>query len=487
MLFYAEFTLGNFKNWKADHATAFHLKQNPGEKRGVLEIRYEQFFDLESIYHKDVSGYEGLLLEVDSTSRGSVNLSITDCRGNLWHLSNPMETDHFRILFPFENFSNPMEKETRWGPASLETLRIHVESMEGNTTQTFIIHSLIPSGTHELIGPSIAIDPSFAYYRKPWKDIANEVRELGFTCVHVIIVNKIPIDKQKEIVGAFHDKNIACILRLFPTTDFEAYEAHPEWRQKSLDGSSRHDWRVYLCPNSAAFTEYTCGRIKEILGAVKYDAIELAEPWFEIWGGPYKENPTHGKYACLCDECRKRFREKSGIDPLDLFNESSPYYFLKKGNEERYEKWQQFRVDTVIEFSRRLYSAAKEVDPDIEIIHMHLSDATVEPEKSREYQAQDMDKAVKILQPDALIIQDAWQDWTKPDLKPEFAREYARAYVKRARDLKKNIIIKVHADIGSLKEMRRSYSWMREFSATAREGGFDGVVYYELSLGDYSR
>jgi hypothetical protein len=244
---------------------------------------------------------------------------------------------------------------------------------------------------------------------------------------------------------------------------------------------------VYLCPNAEAFTDYTCSRIWETLKAVKYDAIELAEPWFEIWGGPYKENPTHGKYACVCDNCRKLFQERTGIDPRVLFDENSPQYFRKKENAELYGKWVDFRVNSVIEFSGRLYRAAKEINPDIHIIHMHLSDATVEPEKSREYQAQDIDEAVKILQPDALVIQDAWQDWTKPDLKPDFVKEYARAYVKRLRSLKRDIIIKVHSDIGSLKEMRRSYSWMREFSAFAREGGFDGTVYYELSLGDYRR
>jgi glycerol-3-phosphate cytidylyltransferase-like family protein len=118
---------------------------------------------------------------------------------------------------------------------------------------------------------------------------------------------------------------------------------------------------------------------------------------------------------------------------------------------------------------------------------MHLSDCTVEPEKSREYQAQDPDASVKMLKPDILVIQDAWQDWTRKDLNPDFVKQYAVAYVKRIRDLDRKVHIKVHADIGSQKHMQRSYSWMREFSAHAREGGFDAPIYYEFSLGDYSR
>jgi hypothetical protein len=46
---------------------------------------------------------------------------------------------------------------------------------------------------------------------------------------------------------------------------------------------------------------------------------------------------------------------------------------------------------------------------------------------------------------------------------------------------------KIHADIGSQPEMRRSYSWMRRFSGYARLGGFAAPVYYEFSLGDFSR
>jgi len=336
-----------------------------------------------------------------------------------------------------------------------------------------------------LSGTSIAIDPAFQFYKaKSWDGWAEEIRKFNFSAVHIIIVAPISIAEQKKIVQAFHGCGIACALRIYPTTDFEAYEKHPEWRQKSLDGSSRHDWRVYLCPNAPGFTEHVCSRVMEMVGSVPYDAIELAEPWFEVWGGPYENNPNRGKYACLCDNCSHLFKEKTGTSPQDfLFNPQ----ILKSSNSQVYKSWQDFRVETIIRFSARIYEAAQKARPGLKTIHMHLSDCTVEPEGSREYQAQDIDAALKTLKPDILIIEDAWQDWTKPDLKPEFVKAYAKAYVKRSRAIIPDLIIKAHADIGSRKEMRRTYSWMRRFTAEARAGGFNSACYYEFSIGDFTQ
>ena len=335
-----------------------------------------------------------------------------------------------------------------------------------------------------LTSDSIAVDPAFEFYKKKsWKDWAEEIKSLGFNAVHIIIVANIPLQQQNLMVKTFHEKGMSCVLRLYPTTDFAAYELHPDWRQKMLDGSSRYDWRVYLCPNSEAFTEHACSEVRRILGAVPYDAIELAEPWFEIWGGPYAENPNRGKYACICDNCTRLFKAQTGADPTDFLNTPET---LNTTNYQIYHKWQDFRVNSILQFSKRLYDEALNVRPGICLIHMHLSDCTVAPEKSREYQAQDLDAALKFLKPDVLIIEDAWQDWTQPDLQPEFVRAYAEAYVARSRAIHPNIVIKAHADIGSLKPSRRNLAWMRQFGKEARAGGFNSIIFYEFSLGDYS-
>ncbi len=339
-----------------------------------------------------------------------------------------------------------------------------------------------------LHGPSVAVDPVFEIYRtRPWKDWAAELRNRGFTMVNLILVKWFPIEEQRAMVGAFHDAGLAVALRIYPTTDFEAYERHPEWRQISLDGTSSHSWRVYLCPNAKGFAVSMRERVRDLVGAVEYDAIELAEPWFEVWGGPYPENPTCGKYACLCENCRGRFLSEQGFDPAALFPEGGPNEFQKPENAGRYMLWQDFRVNSILDFSGILFLAAREARPEIQTVHMHLADCTVEPDRGREYQAQDLEAALMRLRPDMLIIEDAWQDWTRPELTPDFVEAYGNAYVTRARRIVKDIIIKAHADIGSLPEMRRDTQWMGRFSHHARRSGFDATVFYEYTLGNWGK
>ncbi len=189
----------------------------------------------------------------------------------------------------------------------------------------------------------------------------------------------------------------------------------------------------------------------------------------------------------MCENCREKFKTHSGTDPRELFDPKSERWFLKEANRALYEQWMDFRVDTILDFSKKLFDAARSVRPGIKIVHMHLSDCTVEPGRIREYQAQDFEKAIQVLHPDAMIIEDAWQDWEKPGTRPDFIRAYGAYYLETIRKLSSTIKVFGHADIGSLAPMQRSNSWMREFSMHAHEAGFDGVDYYEFTTGVFSR
>lgn len=335
-----------------------------------------------------------------------------------------------------------------------------------------------------VFGPTISVDPAFDFYKShPWSYWAKKIKEEGMTAVDIVIVwNHPTIEEQKPIVQAFHNAGLACRLRLYPTTDGEAYQQHPEWRQKLLNGQSKYDWRVYLCPNDTAFSAYMENKIEKICHDVPYDAIQLAEPWFEVWGGPYEENPAHGAYACLCDNCRRGFEKISGVDPILLFDKNNPYYFRKSGNKELYKKWIKFRVDSLNDFSIRCYAGAKRGRPGIKTIHMYLSDCNVKLNAVREYQAMDLEEIVTKIKPDMITIEDAWQDWTRPDLKPDFVLDYGKAYVQRIKKLAPDMKIQTHLDIGSGKETKRNLQFMREFSAYSVKAGFDSPSFYEYSV-----
>ncbi len=434
------------------------------------------------LFHKPVHGYEGIQIESGFTVPGQLKIQIVDVFGRSFEWGKSIDTGVNTLKIPWTDFHGSSDNCL----ATMEKMKVYfVPETKGK--QQWTIKSIMPYGIRHYEGPWISVDPLFPYYHhSTWEETANRIKNLGFVGVEVVNIEEEPtVEKQKEIVRAFRNEGLLCVLRIYPTTDFPAYHKHPDWRQKSLDGTSGHDWRVYLCPNSREFREYVADKIAHRVKEAEYDALELSEPWFEVWGGPYGDNPQKGKYGCVCPHCIARFKERTGVDARRLFEPDSSCYFQKKENAHLYEQWMQMRVDSIIDFCEEIYDAAKKVSPDISIIHMHLSDCRVEPERGREYHAQDLQKALKVLQPDAVIIQDAWQDWTIPDLAPDFAVEYGEYYIPRIEKIDPEIKVLCHADIGSLEEMQRSYTWMRQFIAFATETGFSGVDFYEFTIGDY--
>jgi hypothetical protein len=165
-----------------------------------------------------------------------------------------------------------------------------------------------------------------------------------------------------------------------------------------------------------------------------------------------------------------------------MFNPSSPHYFERPQNIDAYKQWVEFRVDSINNLGRKLSESARQVRPDLKIGYMFLSDATVEPGRTREYQAQDLHGAIHATDADFVVIQDAWQDWTKPDLQPDFARIYAEAYLPQIQEVKPGIPVLIHADVGSVQNMKRSGLWMRQTAAIAQVNGLNAAAYYEFTL-----
>ncbi|MCX7919743.1 MAG: hypothetical protein N3A72_09110 [bacterium] len=426
----------------------------------------------------DASGYRAIYLEMDQPE----TIQLVDFDNEIWEYQKTDLEPQKSVIIPFTAFKLIGNvKNKHLDTSDLKSIRI---IKPDQVYSPVIIKKLGFTDSLGIFGPTISIDPLFEFYKpKSWHEWAKDIKSFGFTAVRLVIVTDIPIATQLEIVTAFHQEGLGCVLQIFPTTDFAAYEQHPEWRQRLLSGGSKYDWRVYLCPNHSEFVKFMCARIERTLRRVPYDGIQLAEPWFEVWGGPYEDNPAKGGYACLCDSCVKEFRRFTGVNPRDMFDEKNKYYFTKPDNRNLYEQWIEFRIDTITAFSKKLFDTAKQARPGIKTFGMYLSDCRIKLDAVREYQAQDLEKIIDVVQPDAITIQDAWQDWTQPDLKPDFILAYANAYVSRIRNRAKYpIIIQTHADMGSRKETKRDYQWLRQFSAYSRLGGFDAPSYYEYSV-----
>jgi len=476
----------NFKNLKIESPQGeakFKFSQEIETEKSIL-FNFDKEICFIGDINRDISGYEGFEV-VLSSSAGIITLEVVDCFQNIWQISKKNVPYNSSLKFKFDEFI-PIETKNDFGfkqPSSIESLSFKFKRLNNQSENQFLVKSIKAFGSRGMAGPSISVDPLFDFYKeRKWLEIADLLKCYGYTNVVIVFTRDMPYDKHREIVDAFHSSGLKCTIRINPPTDFEAYERHPEWRQRMLDGSAKYDWRVYLCPNNENFTKYYCAKIANILKNVPYDCLSISELWFEVWGGAYRNNTNKGKYACLCDKCVEAFKIRTHIDPRELFNEKSPLYFELPENSEIYQKWVNFRADTINRFCGQIVEEAKNTRPDIKISYMYLSDCTVEPGKTREYQAQDFEGALKASQADYLVIQDAWQDWIKTNLSPDFVKNYAKAYIQRAKAVKPDIIIQAHADNGSIPAMKRSELWMRQFSAYSRCYGFNSPTYYEFSL-----
>lgn len=434
---------------------------------------------MESEINRDWSGYRRFEVQVVGGKAARIQVILTNSDGKEWIQESKIHSDDELVKFPFDQFKiKPNETGVPLDLALLKKAEILVFSEEKNTDR-LNLKQIQLADSKGFYGPGVNVDVVFKHYHsKPFPEIAQEIKNKGFTSIHVIDVNLQPEGFQNlaKTANTLHHAGLNTVLTVYPTTDHVAYAQHPEWRQRSLNGSSSYDWRTYLCPNNPEFSSFMEEKIGKALRVADFDALEFAEPWFEIWGGPEELN-VGGYYCCVCDHCRQKFKALSGVDPLGLFDPKGPHYFRK--NPDLYEKWIKFRVDSLQSFMLRLYKAAEKARPGIGRVAMLVSDCRVEPGKSREYQGQDFDSIIKDVKPDAMVIESAWQDWTQSGLESVYIADYGKAYIPRRGSVK----LLSQCDIGSTQDAKRGIEWLRSFSSISAYAGFEGYVAYEYSIG----
>ena len=130
----------------------------------------------------------------------------------------------------------------------------------------------------------------------------------------------------------------------------ELLENHPEWYAVSRDGKSCAtnppyvNYYRWLCPSKPEVQEYLKKQVENIVQQDYIDGIHLDYIRFcdvilpvNLWGNykieQTKELPEYD--FCYCETCRKAYKEKTGIDPLDLeFPDQSP-------------SWRKFRYERI--------------------------------------------------------------------------------------------------------------------------------------------
>ena len=117
----------------------------------------------------------------------------------------------------------------------------------------------------------------------------------------------------KKLVDMCHEKNIKVIAR----TDFskipqEVFERHPDWAYRHSDGTElNYNGYVQTCLIGGYQREYMDEILKEMFSKIPFDGIYCNMGSATGYIVDYSMN-RHG--PCQCDNCKKAFKDKYGLD-----------------------------------------------------------------------------------------------------------------------------------------------------------------------------
>lgn len=205
------------------------------------------------------------------------------------------------------------------------------------------------------------------------------------------------------------------------------YFSHPEWFAKTRDKKNYYqedESGIELPFASLANNDYLDYHLKLIseVNSLPLDGWVISEPLIG-WGDKYDDF-----YTDFSPSATNKFRQRSGINTADLFNENSDYYY--ENNSALYGEWVNSRADIITDF---VAASVKEIrkKPDRTV----LITLFTEPDQAgrlipfsllKEWLGTDI-AALAALKPDYFEIQSLFADFEYPQ-KPEWTADMIKQF-----------------------------------------------------------
>lgn len=332
------------------------------------------------------------------------------------------------------------------------------------------------------LGPSIQIDPAFAYYRDRSADsVARELKQAGYRSVRYFVTREDRVDGRLVEALKRHGLFVwAMTLGNGTYVTGHLPAGWERWRMELLKPAK--DGYTRLSPHSEGYLDWKRQALVRLAQEHPFDGLEIAEAYFPEWDGL-----ATGTYGDVGPLALAAFRSYSGMLPPEFVHRTSPAYYKK--DRARYRAWVEFRVHAVNRFLARLVNGPggiREARPELRIATWSIAvDAGRDPVGAvRELQGIDAGEMIAAVRPDLHVLQTHWPDWMRRRLPADYARRY-RAFAEPLRRLYPELPLALQTDIGSLRQMRRSAAWMRRFAETAKALGYASWTAYEYSIGGW--
>lgn len=197
-----------------------------------------------------------------------------------------------------------------------------------------------------------------------WKRRLEALKKAGFDAV-------LPQSRFETIIPAAEANDIevhAWLVSLQRGSDEKAQKEHPEWfminrnGESSLEKPAYVDYYNWLCPSREPVHEYMKQQAGELLQYSEIRSIHLDYIRYPDVILPIDLQPKYGIVQdrehpefdyCYCPVCRERFKEKHGMDPMELEDPAHS------------EEWLQFRYDRVTTLVNKLALMVHEHNRDL--------------------------------------------------------------------------------------------------------------------------
>lgn len=332
------------------------------------------------------------------------------------------------------------------------------------------------------LGPSIQIDPAFAYYRDRSADsVARELKQAGYRSVRYFVTREDRVDGRLVEALKRHGLFVwAMTLGNGTYVTGHLPAGWERWRMELLKPAK--DGYTRLSPHSEGYLDWKRQALVRLAQEHPFDGLEIAEAYFPEWDGL-----ATGTYGDVGPLALAAFRSYSGMLPPEFVHRTSPAYYKK--DRARYRAWVEFRVHAVNRFLARLVNGPggiREARPELRIATWSIAvDAGRDPvDAVRELQGIDAGEMIAAVRPDLHVLQTHWPDWMRRRLPADYARRY-RTFAEPLRRLYPELPLALQTDIGSLRQMQRSAAWTRRFAETAKALGYASWTAYEYSIGGW--
>ncbi|AJY44872.1 alpha-amylase family protein [Martelella endophytica] len=165
----------------------------------------------------------------------------------------------------------------------------------------------------------------------------------------------------RDLVGAMieaaHRRNIRVIGRYdLSKGTAVAYDAHPEWFCHDAGGRPfEYNGTYQACVNGGWYHEQGIGVLRETLGRYAIDGL-----FFNMFGYLTTDYSYRPYGLCHCENCRRAFRDFSGLALPEKEDRSYPAY----------RAYLQFQQKTSTALADEIYTAVKAIRPDVGVSNM---------------------------------------------------------------------------------------------------------------------